>query len=82
MHHTTDVITDPEPAAVRPALPEGDTYFGLQPGTNGTAAMSRREAAAPAGFRWVRSNGLPATGLQRIPTNRSEFIAGPWSGHP
>lgn len=57
---------------LRPATPEGDAFFGLEMGTNGTAASARREAfgAGP----WERFDGSPATGLTLVPTNRSQRV--------
>lgn len=80
---------------LRPETPDGDDYFGLSWGTNGTAAASRRRLAEPTlsaardwglslsvdrlTIRWVRFSGAPATGLNTIPTNRSDVtFSNPW----
>lgn len=66
---------------ITPADREGDDYFGLGPGTNGTAAICRRALVEPEGYRWVRSSGRPATGPNYIPGNTSqESLPGPWDG--
>lgn len=75
-------ILDPPSKTIRPARSEGDDYFGLGPGTNGTAAITRRALVQPEGFTWVRFNRTPATGLQLIPGDSSESLANPWSGFP
>jgi hypothetical protein len=50
---------------IRPIDADGDRYFGLEPGTNGTAAESRRGTVAPRGVNvtWQRHDGRPAVGL-------------------
>lgn len=63
---------------IRPATPEGDRFFGLESGTNGTGAEMRR-MGVPAGLQWVRHDGKPATGLLLQPTGRSEGV-NPWDG--
>jgi hypothetical protein len=71
---------------IQPERPEGDAFFGLELGTNGTAAAARRLAVERAhhvagGFVWLRANGKPATGLQFVPSDRSDnYEANPWSG--
>jgi hypothetical protein len=62
---------------IRPVSPEGDAWFGLESGTNGTAATMRR-MNAPAGLEWRRHDGKPATGLLLNPRG-SEWI-NPWDG--
>lgn len=48
---------------IRPSTPEGDDYYGLALGTNGTAAESRRECAVNGRpLQWVRHNGRIAVG--------------------
>lgn len=75
------VVVDAEAKTVRPANADADAYYGLGPGTNGTAAITRRAAAAPEGFTWVRSDGTPATGLNYLPGQRNPMnIPSPWSG--
>jgi hypothetical protein len=75
-------ITVTPHGTVRPAVPEGDAFFGLEAGTNGTAAAGRRAAIGLNGRIWERHDGRPATGLQLVPSNRSEsYDANPWSGN-
>jgi hypothetical protein len=66
------VHVDPEARTLKPEHPQGDDYFGLVIGTNGTAARCRRElhehVACAEGFVWVRANGGPATGVTCVPT--------------
>jgi len=51
--------------ALRPVDPAGDAFYGLEPGTNGTAAECRRQAF-PA-RTWVRHDGREARGLWYAP---------------
>ncbi len=77
---TTDaVIVDQQTKTIRPALEAGDAYFGLGPGTNGTAAIMRRALVEPPGFTWVRASGGVATGILYVPGNgiRDNFM-NPW----
>ncbi len=79
------VTVDPVTRTVRPLDAQGDDYFGLGIGTNGTAATNRRQlavisASVPADYRWVRANGSAATGLNCVPTARSESAPNPWTG--
>lgn len=67
------VRLDPDAKTIRPADAEGDAYYGLGPGTNGTAAMTRRAGVAQPGFTWVRANGSHATGIQYVATGE-EFV--------
>jgi hypothetical protein len=75
---------------VRPSRPEGDDFFGLTIGSNGTAATARREAVeleicatqnyvhgAPV---WLRFNGKPAAGLQLVPGTSTDLETDPWGG--
>lgn len=55
----------------------GDAFFGLEPGTNGSAATARRALVQPEGYRWLRHDGRPATGLQLVPT-ANDSGANPW----
>lgn len=66
--------------AIRPTTREGDQFFGLEVGANGTAAIARRRLVAPDGARWVRHNGKPAIGPLLVPTARSFLVANPWDG--
>ena len=63
---------------IRPASPEGDSHFGLESGTNGSAAQNRRVLVTPPGSYWVRHNGKPATGLLLKPG--SGAWSNPWGG--
>jgi uncharacterized protein YcbX len=63
MHRVT---LDRQNRTVRPADLEGDRFFGLEPGTNGTAAEARRHVA-PAGFTWRRHDGSHALGVLLVP---------------
>lgn len=63
---------------ISPRTPEGDDYFGLSMGTNGTAAISRRATAelvitantGVRGFEWVRANGGAPVGITLVPSPR------------
>lgn len=75
-------VIDSVSRTIRPATPDGDTYFGLAVGTNGTAAMTRRALAEPANsgpYTWVRYSGRPAVGATLIPTGRDTW-SNPWDG--
>lgn len=85
---TVAALTDPKPiysteregSTIRPVTPEGDAYFGLEAGTNGTAAECRRALVQRPGERWVRFDGRPATGLRLAPPSRVVEGVSPWSG--
>jgi hypothetical protein len=64
---------------VKPATPEGDEYYGLKSGTNGTAAATRRAMVSTGTHRWVCFNGGPPVGLQLIPTNE-QVKTNQWDG--
>lgn len=69
---------------MRPSSPEGDAYYGLISGTNGTRAAQRRlesESATgtPGPFRWVRHGGGHAIGTLLVPTGEDSFV-NPWDG--
>lgn len=70
LNHTTHVA--------QPVDPEGDRFFGLESGTNGSGATMRRKLVAD-GFKWERHDGRPATGLQLSPTGRTDW-RNPWDG--
>jgi hypothetical protein len=79
------VVVDNESRTIRPANPDGDEFFGLANGTNGTGAIARRDAAerteTATGYTWLRSNGQSATGLQLVPSNKSDATWAPlWPG--
>lgn len=63
------VAVDPETRTLRPVDDQGDAFFGLEPGTNGTAAECRRELVSPyRGANWSTSSGRVATSLYyRVP---------------
>lgn len=63
---------------IRPVDPAGDRFFGLESGTNGSAATVRRALVERPGLEWRRHNGAHATGLQLRPG--SNAWADPWSG--
>lgn len=46
------IIIDNQSQTARPADAEGDVWYGLLSGTNGTGPAMRRALAAP-GLRWV-----------------------------
>lgn len=75
-----DVVIENE--TIRPATPEGDAFYGLEMGTNGTGAITRRLLVGPPGARWLRHNGRHAIGPTLIPTTRSNFASNPWDGRP
>lgn len=69
---------------LRPATPEGDDYYGLAVGTNGTRAAQRRaeeESATglPGPFTWVRHDGGHAIGTLLVPSGEAKFM-NPWDG--
>lgn len=78
------LVVDGNNATVRPESPDGDSYYGLASGTNGTAAATRRAAAlgcvtSSMPLRWVCSDGKPAAGLNLIPSSNSDRVnANPW----
>jgi len=62
--------------------PEGDRFYGLEPGTNGTGPAMRR-AVVPPGYTWLDSSGKPARGVFSVPSDHSdELQTNPWSGRP
>ena len=76
-----DVRIDHATRTVRPEDREGDVFFGLRWGTNGTATETRRALVAPPGYLWRCSDGQAAVGTTLVPTNRSdEYIFDPWGG--
>lgn len=85
------MLTTVEGLTIRPVAPEGDDYFGLATGSNGTAAELRRRIAelqtpSPAGnsygLTWVRASGAPAHGIQYVPGDSDRPASDPWSGEP
>lgn len=73
------VILDAKTNTVRPATDAGDAYYGLGPGTNGTAAICRRALVEPPGYRWLRFAGAPPTGIQYVPSENTHVLTGaPW----
>lgn len=59
---------------------EGDTFFGLLPGTNGTGPAMRRKCV-PDGYVWLTSRCKRALGVYSVPTNTSEEIPNHWGFH-
>lgn len=85
----TTLIVDLETATIRPESPDGDDFYGLAMGTNGTAATVRRELAVEAlkpctpsahveRLTWVRSDGRGPIGLWLVPNGRSHEFENPW----
>jgi hypothetical protein len=73
--HTSKHVLSLEPA--------GDVFFGLLPGTNGTAAITRRKCGAPDDYTWHSSDCRRARGVFSVPSGRSdELQTNPWSGRP
>lgn len=65
---------------VRPLTEDGDDFYGLALGTNGTAAAMRRLCAnAPPSYRWLRRDGRPATGLRLRPATGETKFVNPWT---
>lgn len=89
-HPVPSLNLDSTAKTLRPVDAEGDDYFGLSIGTNGTAAVARRAIAEIAAcgvsradrqfvFVWVRSNGRPATGMTLVPNAHSDLsYVSPW----
>jgi hypothetical protein len=82
---------DGQRLTIQPDGRDGDAFFGLESGTNGTAAAARRQVVEAQVSStqnyvwgqpvWLRSNGKPAAGLQLVPSDRSDsYEANPWSG--
>lgn len=70
-----------------PESPDGDDWYGLAMGTNGTAATMRRalleqtitrEGAAEKPLQWVRNNGGPPIGLRFAPAQGGVDFENPW----
>lgn len=75
------IYVDHTAKTVRPVSDSDDAYFGLGPGTNGTAAICRRALVQPEGYNWTRASGAPASGILYVPGNTSqESVPGPWDG--
>lgn len=62
---------------IRPTSREGDVFYGLEVGTNGTGPAGRR-ALLPA-LQWTRHDGRPATGLYLTPSGFDSWL-NPWGG--
>ncbi len=74
-----------ETKTIRPLDAAGNAFFGLDFGTNGTAAIGRRVVAEHSsngvGYTWVKSSGAHALGLTLVPTERShQAFSSPWEG--
>jgi hypothetical protein len=65
---------------IRPTEAEGDDFYGLSKGTNGTAAQARRECVAPAGIRvtWLRFDGSRAAFRNYQPASGEGRFVNPW----
>lgn len=75
------LLVSVENGHARPLTVDGDEWFGLAWGFNGTAARCRRLLAAPAAVTWLRHDGRPAYGLTTVPSSRSsERWRSPWTG--
>lgn len=65
---------------IRPIDAEGDEFYGLAWGTNGTAATMRRTCAeGPHRLTWVRHDGQRARSLNLKPTNEEKPFVNPWT---
>ncbi len=73
MEPVYSVAVDPEAKTIRPTTEGGDDYYGLGPGTNGTAAICRRACVDLPGYRWVRSSGRSATGINYVVVGGAEL---------
>ncbi len=51
---------------IRPTTDVADEWFGVSPGSNGTAATCRRALVTPPGYQWVRWNGRAAVSLTYV----------------
>lgn len=89
MNRETPAVTvDHATKTIRPSTKDGDDYYGLSVGSNGTATITRRACVTPSGtgpkgvaaYRWVRFDGRPAVGLTLIPSADSELTPNPWGG--
>ncbi len=68
------VNADSQSKTLRPVSSEGDAFFGLQSGTNGTAATCRRALVQVDGYQWIQSTGRNAIGMTFVPGDSSESI--------
>jgi len=77
-----NVMIDTTTRTVRPVDLEGDRLFGLELGTNGTAAECRRELVTPRGHTWLRHNGSQPRGLWLTPpkVEGNAVWRNPWLG--
>lgn len=73
------VIVDEQKKTIRPSSPDGDTYFGLGPGTNGTAAETRRALHEVPGYSWTRFAGSHPKGLLYVPPKGEPEFFNPWT---
>jgi hypothetical protein len=64
---------------IRPETREGDEYFGLRGGTNGTAATTRRALVEKPGLLWLQFDGKIARGLF-LHTPSGDAWRNPWDG--
>jgi hypothetical protein len=78
---TPSLFIDHEARQVLSLESAGDVFYGLTPGTNGTAATCRRLCAAPAGYEWIASDCRKARGVFIVPSSRTGgYVTNPWSG--
>lgn len=81
MHNVT---IDETTKTIRPVTREGDEYFGLRVGTNGTGATMRRVLVTPAGYDWRCADGRHAVGITLRPDAAEVAHLGeatnPWDG--
>lgn len=80
-----NVTVDLETGTLRPQTAEGDRFYGLEPGTNGTAATTRRALVEHeiAGFAlaWLRHDGRQPIGITLVPTDAGDdAFQSPWVG--
>ncbi len=77
-------IINPASKVITTESRDADDFYGLVPGTNGTAATCRRALVEgtitePATYRWVRSTGHRATGISYVPSDCSDAdYSSPW----
>lgn len=77
---TPPIFVSAAERAVLSLDPEGDRFYGLLPGTNGTGPTMRR-ACVPADYQWLTSEGKPALGPTLVPTADSDLVQNQWGFH-
>ena len=74
------VEIDAATGTIRPVNYEGDEFYGLAWGTNGTAATMRRTCAeGPHTLTWLRHDGSRAVGLRLEPASEEKPFVNPWT---